>query len=312
MTIFIENKYTKWYYCIVQNDRAENRIKTKDSYFELHHIIPRSMNGDNSRENLILLTYREHFLCHWLLTKMCTKVQHTIKMQKALFKMTTSNDLQERRIASWQIVIAKRNAADAQRTRWNDSEYRQKQKQAVLTEEYKRVKSEKQKNNWKDSNYRQSVINTLTQTNLNPEVKKRRSTASKESQNRPDVIKKNSMGVKLYWQNAELREKHIANMRISANKPEVRKRNSEAQNRPEVINKKRTSLAITNKNEDVIKRRSLAAKKHRARPDIKLKTSEQTKLFNVENQKTCPHCGKICDLRNATRWHFDRCKNKGG
>jgi hypothetical protein len=36
-------------------------------YLEKHHIIPRCMNGDNSPENLVLLTAREHFLIHWLL-----------------------------------------------------------------------------------------------------------------------------------------------------------------------------------------------------------------------------------------------------
>jgi hypothetical protein len=37
---------------------------------EKHHIIPRSLGGNNSKDNIILLTYREHFICHLLLTKM--------------------------------------------------------------------------------------------------------------------------------------------------------------------------------------------------------------------------------------------------
>lgn len=40
-----------------------------DSYKEIHHIIPQCMAGDNSRENLIELTARQHYLAHWLLYK---------------------------------------------------------------------------------------------------------------------------------------------------------------------------------------------------------------------------------------------------
>lgn len=43
------------------------------NYYENHHIIPRSLNGSNSSENLVLLTAREHFICHWLLVKIFPK-----------------------------------------------------------------------------------------------------------------------------------------------------------------------------------------------------------------------------------------------
>ena len=68
--IFIDNKYTKWYYAIVQN--ANLRVLPEDIYVEKHHIIPCSLDGDNSKENLVKLTAREHFVCHLLLTKMVT------------------------------------------------------------------------------------------------------------------------------------------------------------------------------------------------------------------------------------------------
>jgi 5-methylcytosine-specific restriction endonuclease McrA len=64
--IFIDNKYTTWYNNIVQ--RAKTRSLTE--YKERHHIIPRSLGGSNLKENLVDLTAREHFVCHWLLTKM--------------------------------------------------------------------------------------------------------------------------------------------------------------------------------------------------------------------------------------------------
>jgi len=64
--IFINNKYTQWYYKIV--NRANTRITT--GYTEKHHIIPKSCGGDNSKTNLVKLTAKEHFVCHLLLTKM--------------------------------------------------------------------------------------------------------------------------------------------------------------------------------------------------------------------------------------------------
>lgn len=67
--IFILNNhmnYNKVYNQIIE--RAKSRIL--QGYTETHHIIPRCMGGDNSLENLIRLTAREHFLCHWLLSRL--------------------------------------------------------------------------------------------------------------------------------------------------------------------------------------------------------------------------------------------------
>lgn len=36
------------------------------------------------------------------------------------------------------------------------------------------------------------------------------------------------------------------------------------------------------------------------------------KSLNGETEKrTCPHCGKVCDVLNYNRWHNDNCKKKG-
>ena len=43
--------------------------RTIDGYTEQHHIVPKSFGGSNSRTNLVRLTAREHFLCHYLLCK---------------------------------------------------------------------------------------------------------------------------------------------------------------------------------------------------------------------------------------------------
>lgn len=85
------NKYTRWYNKITE--RANGRIL--DEYTEKHHVIPRSLGGLDTRDNLVDLTAREHFICHWLLTKIHTGEAKS-KMIYALNGMKRSNDFAQR------------------------------------------------------------------------------------------------------------------------------------------------------------------------------------------------------------------------
>lgn len=57
--------YQKIYNQII--DRAKQR--KLEGYKEKHHIVPKCIGGSNKKENLVELTAREHFLCHWILTR---------------------------------------------------------------------------------------------------------------------------------------------------------------------------------------------------------------------------------------------------
>lgn len=82
----MENKYTKWYYNII--DFAKTKLRSKQlEYYEKHHIIPRSLGGKNVKENLVLLTPKEHYICHLLLTKMCSCSKNKHKMAWALHRL---------------------------------------------------------------------------------------------------------------------------------------------------------------------------------------------------------------------------------
>jgi len=85
------NKYTRWYNQIVKN--AQTRIT--EGYTERHHIQPRSLGGADDKSNLVDLTAREHFVCHWLLTKMTTGEDH-YKMLNALRMMRAEKAGQQR------------------------------------------------------------------------------------------------------------------------------------------------------------------------------------------------------------------------
>jgi hypothetical protein len=90
MNLFHENKYTKWYYSLI-NNRISNP-HSKEIYTERHHIIPKSLGGDNSKKNFVRLSAREHFLAHWLLSKMCISKNHNIKMNLAISRLMGESD----------------------------------------------------------------------------------------------------------------------------------------------------------------------------------------------------------------------------
>ena len=49
--------------------RGQERILPKDVYTEKHHIVPKCLGGGNEKSNLTVLTAREHFLVHYILTR---------------------------------------------------------------------------------------------------------------------------------------------------------------------------------------------------------------------------------------------------
>jgi hypothetical protein len=99
-------KYQRWHDQIIE--RARDR--KLDCYSEWHHIGPRSLGGSDLPSNLVQLTYREHFLIHWLLTKLYIG-RAKRSMLFALLCMGMKKD-GCRVIASWQFDIAKRVIKD--------------------------------------------------------------------------------------------------------------------------------------------------------------------------------------------------------
>jgi hypothetical protein len=75
-----------------------NRAKSRGSvigYKERHHIIPKALGGDNSKENLVELTAREHFVAHMLLAKI-----HGRYMWYAVLKMVGQTSYMNSRLYS--------------------------------------------------------------------------------------------------------------------------------------------------------------------------------------------------------------------
>lgn len=85
------NKYKKYYNSIVKNAQ----VRSINGYTEKHHIVPRSLGGSDDTSNIVKLTAREHFICHWLLTKFVDQ-EHKGKMINALQMMRAESNIQER------------------------------------------------------------------------------------------------------------------------------------------------------------------------------------------------------------------------
>lgn len=89
--------YRKVYMTVIANAIKENRKKlSRDAenyvYYEEHHVLPKSLfpAWQHRKSNLVLLTAREHFFCHQLLTK----IYPSYSMSCALFYMCNGNDYQ--------------------------------------------------------------------------------------------------------------------------------------------------------------------------------------------------------------------------
>lgn len=85
------NKYQKYYDSIISNGSIE-----KLPNYERHHIIPKSLGGTDSKDNLVYISARAHFICHWLLTKIYPNGEEHWKMLNALRMMRAENKNQQR------------------------------------------------------------------------------------------------------------------------------------------------------------------------------------------------------------------------
>ena len=171
--MFIPNKYTSYYYNIVNYAKSQDRKKLKSLhvnfiYFELHHIIPKCLGGTNEKDNLVLLTAREHFLCHWLLTKMFSNFRKIKQMQRALSRFHSINKNMCRNLTSKQYAIAR-------------SMYKISQTGYTHTQESKEKISKAVKERWKNTDYRNDMIQQTKERHANFEFQQKFSESMRKS-----------------------------------------------------------------------------------------------------------------------------------
>lgn len=113
--------YSKIYESIIE--RAKSRMLTE--YTEKHHILPKCLGGTDDSDNLVRLTFREHFLCHQLLCKIYPKNQKLIFAFSSMVRVSRKNAKRFDVLTSRHFEIVKKTLAphmgkwNVGRTAWN-------------------------------------------------------------------------------------------------------------------------------------------------------------------------------------------------
>lgn len=107
-------------YSKIYDNLIEKRLTIVIENGESHHILPKCLGGTNSIDNLVTLTYREHFIAHRLLSKI---YPNNYKLKYAVYMMTLVQSDKSRLPNSHQISIAKKELKSAARIRINSSEF---------------------------------------------------------------------------------------------------------------------------------------------------------------------------------------------
>ena len=86
--------------------KAQNRMEIT-GYTEKHHIIPRSLGGNDDPSNIVVFTGREHFIAHLLLAKI-----HGGKMVHAAYMMSTRKGYTNRLYENLRIKFSEKISKD--------------------------------------------------------------------------------------------------------------------------------------------------------------------------------------------------------
>ena len=173
----LNNKYTKIYNQLIESRIELNRKFTTGCEYEKHHIIPKSLSGDNSKSNLVVLTYREHCIAHMLLVrmydgsargKMCYAIIRLFRLRDKNRTMLTSKEYEKLRTEHNKALkdsahralrseltkkqwTPERRAAVAEKARqqWANGPKRE----IYSSAEYRNKKAQQMKERWQDPGY---------------------------------------------------------------------------------------------------------------------------------------------------------------
>jgi hypothetical protein len=186
--VFIQNKYYRWYRSIVE------RPSTQTEYTENHHILPASIFPElkSYKWNLSKLSYREHFLAHWLLSKCMVQTKHRMKMLNAISKMNSCPSQQDRKLTSWQYEIIRKASSDMNVLRWTNDEYTERVSKSLSTPTERKNRSDRAKARWDNPDFRNKmkVINKKSQSR--PEVREDRANKTKKQWQDPKFVEENT------------------------------------------------------------------------------------------------------------------------
>lgn len=259
-------------------------------YYEKHHIVPRSEGGSDSKENLVVLTAREHFIAHWLLYKENPSILSRAYAFHAIASMTKSSNTGPRP-NSRQVEIARIAMSTANKSVcWvNDGN-------GTMIRVLKTEVTDWITRGWlkgKGTTLRKETVDKMIRTKSSAEYREMRSLKSKAQWSDTKHREFRSIVSKEYWSDPANRQKASVSSTKNMSDPLVRKKISES-----VKNQKDFYLTcdVCGKTGD----KGNMKKYHFSKCGTK----------NKQSILECPHCGKIGGVGNLKRYHFDNCKNK--
>ena len=263
--------YEKIYESFISRCRALPR----HGYTERHHILPRSLGGDDSPENLIDLSAREHFFAHLLLAKI-----HGGNMWAALAYMSRGGTKSSKlhKCTSRQYEFIKRKDAE-----WRSLRYRGDKNpfygkthspQALVKMRKPRVNKERL--------FGRTVPGVGAIISFVQTYKPRAVEIDTTVRDRIDG-----------WFTVSDELKRLNTFLARSQGQKAINRDHHGKKNPNYGN----GQAISGE------KNPMFGKKH----------SESTRAKIAGKMKrtlVCPHCGKESNIANAHRWHFDNCKHK--
>ena len=173
------SNYKFKYYSFIE--QRLHRPLVKEQGYEIHHIIPKCLNGTNKKSNLVKLTYREHYIAHRMLVKMY-EGRDKCKMAFALKSLSKfRNEHRSHQLKSHQFEYCKRQydlikqtpeykewRSEIARKQWTPERRKSVSEKAKLqwkngihdfhhSEEYKLLKKQQTSHRWKDPAYQKKM-----------------------------------------------------------------------------------------------------------------------------------------------------------
>lgn len=168
--------WTIIYKNLIDKAILEKRTKNTEIYYENHHIVPKHMEGDNSNDNLVLLTFREHVLAHYLLWRI-----HGYEGDKLMYSLRNLQTEEAQRLRVKLAVESNRNGGKGFQN-WKGDKHPMKDpskvKQALETKRKKYeggVMSPDKKRNWLPKNKAR-----MMEMAKDPEIQEKRSNTIKQ------------------------------------------------------------------------------------------------------------------------------------
>lgn len=265
------SKYEKIYNDLITKAKVRNYFSSNYKIgkeivsfpVETHHIVPRCMGGTDEESNLVVLTLKEHFIAHMILTK-----------------IYPDND---KIITAFQIM--------SKRTGKNSNNYK------ILRENWYRICSENSKVYYSDPANRKLASDIMKEIAKDQEYIKRVSQGVRKAYEETNLRQRISECSKEMWKKEGYREKYET-IKWVYRTEEFRKKTSERIKKENILNPELKQKRINGIKKHMLKKspewKSLMSEKmkeYSSKPEVKKKKSELYKISNFNRSR------KVIDLK---------------